>query len=309
MIALKPIKRPRFGHRIPSKTVILSATQRWVRMLLGIVIGAFGYAVFQVPHNISAGGIGSISIIINHYTGHDVGLVFWLINIPMITLGFFLLGRWPFVAKTLIGSSIFSALVSFFLAYLPSTGMVWPMTDNLLLSTIYGGVVGGISGGLIYGAGGSLGGSGVLSLVMQKRTGIPISSAYLINDSLIIAALGFVFGWENAMYGMMMLVLNGFATDYAMEGPSTVRTATIVTNRPKPVANALMTTLDKGVSYWEIKGGYTDETRYMLMTTVNRNQVESVQDAVATVDTDAFVTIGISHHARGQGFTPLRRRS
>ncbi len=60
-----------------------------VDMAIGIIIGAFGYAVFQVPHNISAGGIGSIALMVNHFTGHDVGLLFWLLNIPMIMLGFF----------------------------------------------------------------------------------------------------------------------------------------------------------------------------------------------------------------------------
>ena len=293
---------------LPNRAQITSESRRYALMLIGIFISALGYASFQVPHNISAGGIGSLALIGQHFTGLNVGLLFWMLNVPMITLGYFLLGGWKFVGRTLFCSTLFSLAVSGMLAAFPVWSNTWPITDNLMLSTIYGAVLGGVGGGLIYRAGASTGGSGVLALVLQKKTGLPISTCYLIDDGLIIVGLGLVFGWENALYGGLMLLLNGYAADFAMEGPSTTRTATIVTNRPKPVAQALMATLNKGVSYWEIRGGYSDESHYMLTTTIYRNQVADVQKAVSEADDTAFVTIGISHKAHGGGFLPLRPR-
>ncbi len=294
--------------KLPSKAQLTSEANRFGMMLIGILLAAFGYVVFQVPHNISAGGIGSIALIVQHFIGSDVGLIFWVLNIPMIVLGYFLLGGWKFVSQTLICSTLFSLAVSFFGQLLPTWSTLWPISDNLMLSTIYGAVLGGVGGGLIFRAGSSMGGSSVISLVLQKKTGLPLSTCYIINDGLIIVSLGLVFGWENALYGGLMLVLNGIAADFAMEGPSTTRTATIVTNRPKPVSQALISTLNKGVSYWEIKGGYKDETHFMLTTTIYRNQVSDVEKAIAAADPNAFVTIGISHKAHGSGFLPLRPR-
>ncbi len=306
MTVLTPRLKRQFAF--PPRIKLISETRRFAIMCLGIILVALGFAAFQVPHNISAGGIGSLALIVQHFTGFDVGLLYWTLNIPMIAIGYFMLGGWKFVGRTLLCSTLFAVFVSAFTTYLPLINSAWPVTDNLMLSTIYGAILGGIGGGLIYRAGASMGGSGVIALVVQKKTGLPISTCYLIDDGLIIVGLGLVFGWENALYGGLMLLLNGYATDYAMEGPSTTRTATIVTNRPKPVSQALMATLNKGVSYWEIKGGYSDETRFMLTTTIYRNQVSDVEKAVAEADSTAFVTIGLSHKAHGAGFHPLRIR-
>ena len=306
MFVLK-LNRPKLRRpMLPSKQRVKSELNRFALLILGISIGAFGYNVFQIPHNISAGGVGSIALIGNHFSGVDIGLLYWIFNIPLIILGYFMLGGWKFVGRTLLGSTLFAFTVSLMGAYLPTLLGQWPITDNMLLNTIYGGIIGGIGGGLIFRANSTTGGTSILALVVQKKTGMPISAAYLVNDTLIIVALGVVFGWENALFGMLMLLINGFVTDYTMEGPSTVRTATIVTNRPQAVSNALLAALDKGVSYWEIKGGYTGEKHFMLMTTIKRNQVTEMQRAVAQADRDAFLTIGLSHHAHGEGFSQLR---
>ena len=116
-------------------------------MIVGAVMVAFAYAMFQVPYNIAAGGVSGISIIVNHYVGWPVGLLFWLLNLPLLVLGFFYLGRWGFLLRTLIASTIFSIATDFFIAYLPQWLSQYPLTDDLLLTTIYGGIVGGIGGG------------------------------------------------------------------------------------------------------------------------------------------------------------------
>lgn len=277
-------------------------------MMAGILIAAFGYAIFQIPHNVSAGGIGTISLVLHHYVPQlSVGMAFWLLNIPMITLGFFALGRWKFVGRTLVASTLFAVFTDLFGVILPDLIGYWPLTDNMILNVVYAGVLGGLGGGMIYKAGSSTGGTGVIALIVQRKTGLPLSTIYLLDDGFIIFAAGLVFGWEAALYSFLILILNGFASDFAMEGPSSTRTATIVTNSPERVANALMATLNKGVSYWEITGGYTGQKHFMVTTTMLRSQVDEVQRVIAEVDGDAFVTIGMSQKAMGQGFRPIAR--
>lgn len=274
-------------------------------MMVGACLAALAYAMFQVPFNIVAGGVSGISIIVNHFVGWPVGLTFWLLNLPLLVVGFFYLGRWAFVLRTLVAATIFSIATDFFVAYMPQWLSQYPITDDLLLNTIYGGIVGGIGGGLIYRAGGSMGGTGIIGRIIQKKTGQPLSQVYFYTDGLIILLAGLLFGWHIALYGFLMLFLNGLASDYTLEGPSSARTATIITNHPQAVIDELMVHLHRGVSFWEVTGGFTGQKRYLVLCTITRPQVGEMKQLVAKADPHAFVTIGVSHEAMGAGFTPM----
>ncbi len=289
----------------PSRATIWHETKALFLLTIGVLIVSAAYVIFQVPNNIVAGGISGLSIIINQYTGWPVGLMYWIMNLPLLLLGFFQLGRWAFLYRTLIAATIFSISTDVLLVYLPHVLPEFPLTDDLLLNTIYGGIVGGIGAGLIYRAGGTMGGTGILGRVLQKRTGRPLSQVYFYTDGIIILLGGVVFGPVMVLYGFLMLFLNGLASDYTLEGPSTTRTATIITNKPDEMIEALMRRTHRGVTYWPITGGYTGMQRYLVLCTVTRPQVNELKEVVAEVDKEAFVTIGVSHEAMGSGFTPM----
>lgn len=276
-------------------------------LVLGGFITAAGYVIFQVPHHIVAGGLSGVGILINYYTGWPVGLLFWIMNVPLLVLGFFQLGRWAFVWRTLIAATVFSVAADILLAFVPDMLPQWPITNDMLLNTIYGGIVGGIGVGLVYRAGGTTGGTGILGRVWQKKTGRPLSQVYFYSDGLIILSSALIFGWEIALYGFIMLFISGLAADYTLEGPSRTRTATIITNQPEAVMNIIMEKLDRGVSYWPITGGYTGETHYLVYCTLTRPQVAEFKKYIAQTDPAAFVTIGISHQALGYGFSPIEK--
>lgn len=285
------------------------AVQELSRLLLltiGVLVTALSYSLFQVPYDIAAGGVGGIAIILNHFTGWPVGATYLVMNIPLLILGFFHLGRWSFVLRTVLAVVIFSVATDLFVAYLPGLLAAYPVTEDVLLSAVYAGLVGGVGGGLVYRSGSSMGGTGIIGRIVQKKTGAPLSQVYLYTDSLIVLTAGAVFGWELALYALLTLFLTGIASDYTLEGPSSVRTATIITHRPDDLARALMEGLGRGVSRWEITGSYTGETYAMLTCTVYRPQVNDLKRIVGQVDPQAFVTIGLSHQAFGTGFAPLK---
>ena len=91
--------------RLPRRRLV-SEGRRALFLIVGTALAAFGFAVFQVPYNLAAGGIGGVSLIINNYTGWPVGVLFFLLNIPLLALGFKHLGRWPFVARTAIAAAL-----------------------------------------------------------------------------------------------------------------------------------------------------------------------------------------------------------
>ncbi len=290
----------------PTRRSIWHALQTTVYMLVGTGLAALGYALFQVPNNIVSGGLSGISIMINHFTGWPVGLMYWMMNVPMLVLGFFQLGRWRFVVSTLIAATIFSALVDIFAVVLPQVMVQFPLSQDVLLTSVYAGIIGGIGAGLVYRAGSTFGGTAIVGRVIQQRTGLPLSQVYAFTDGAIILTAGIIFGWEIAMYGFLVLVINGLAADYTLEGPSSTRTVTIITNKPEEMSAALIAETQRGVSYWEVTGGYTGLKRYMVMCTIYRPQVNTVKRVAARIEPEAFVTIGVSHQALGQGFKRLK---
>ncbi|MBK6327406.1 MAG: YitT family protein [Chloroflexi bacterium] len=290
-----------------SKKLLKREIPRIILLVLGTTFISVGYVLFQVPNQIVAGGLSGIGIIVNSFTGWPLGLMYWVMNIPMLILGFMFLGRWAFLIRTLFAVTIFSFLVDWLQVFLPTVLTPYPVSNDLLLSTIYGGIVGGIGAGLLYRAGGTIGGTSVLGRILQQKTGLPLSQSYIFTDGTIILVAGIVFGWEIAMYGLLLMFINGLASDYVMEGPSTTRVATIITNHPEEVAMAVIKNLHRGASFWPVTGGYTGATRYMITCTVYRSQVVDLKNTIADADPEAFVTIGLSHHALGQGFTPLKR--
>jgi uncharacterized membrane-anchored protein YitT (DUF2179 family) len=297
------------SHTLKRFFIRLNIKQEIKKLLflaIGTLITALSYALFQVPYNIAAGGISGLSIIINNFTGWPVGTLYLIMNIPLLILGFFYLGRWTFVIRTMVAVIIFSTATDLFLLYLPNMLDTYPLTDDTLLAAMYGGIISGLGIGLVYRAGATIGGTGIVGRIIQRKKGIPLSQIYLYTDGLIVLAAGVIFGWEISLYALLALFLSGITADYTLEGPSSVRTATIITNRPDSLSEALMAELGRGVSQWEITGSYTGENHAMLTCTVYRPQVSDLKQVVAQVDPQAFVTIGVAHQALGAGFIPLK---
>jgi len=279
--------------------------QIWIAV--GSVLAAVGYALFQVPFNLVAGGIGGIGIIINHFTGLPVGALYFILNIPLLIVGFRHLGGWQFLFSTLSSVIVFSVFADFFVYILPITLDKFPITNDLLLNALYGGIIFGIGSGIIFRFGGTIGGTSIIGRIINNKTGFPMSQSYFFADGLIILSAGVVFGWELAMLALIALFFAGFASDFVMEGASQARTVTIITNKPNELKHEMMHKLRRGISQWNVTGGYSDKEFTMIFCTVSRSQVQEVKTIVAEVNPEAFLVIGVAQQARnGHGFKLLK---
>lgn len=284
-----------------------SRTKKLFLIIVGTIIAALGYSIFQIPYNLAAGGLSGLSIIINNFTGWHIGILVLLLNVPLLIIGFIYLGQWRFLGSTVFSVALFSFATDMFTHYLPIILSPYPITHDMLLSAIYAGLVGGIGVGLIYRSGASPGGTAVLGQIIQRKTGMPLSQVYLYTDGIIIVLVGAVFGWEIALHAVLVIFLSGMAADFSLEGPSMVRTATIVTTNPDELSVALMTGLNRSLSCWEIVGGYSGKSHTMILCTILRSQVSDLKRIVAEVDVSAFVVIGNAHQALGTGFLKLKK--
>ena len=288
---------------------IVQLAKTLLTICFGAVIVAVGFSLFQVPYNLAAGGITGVAIILRGFVDLPAGLIYLTLNVPLIAIGFRYLGRWQFLVRTVLSVIVFSAATDLLHHLVPRFLTDEPLTSDLLLGSIYAGLITGIGSGLIYRAGGTIGGTSIISRIIQRKSGIPLSQIYLTVDGTIILLAVFVFGWEIALHAILVVLIAGMASDFALEGPSVVRTASIVTDQPRKMAEALMSRLHRGVSIWEITGGYTGQRRAMVFCTVNRAQIFELKQVVDEVNPDAFVVIGNAQQAIGIGFRPPKRRN
>ncbi|NUQ39260.1 MAG: YitT family protein [Caldilineales bacterium] len=264
-------------------------------LITAAVAQAFTFNLFLASSDAAPGGVAALSIILHHYTGISYGLLLLGLSILPIALGFRYLGRFQFLIRVALVTLIYTLGTDYVARFLPAGGI----TDDPLLNALFGGVIGGIASGMAFLGRGTFAGTGILSRIIQLRTGIPLTQIYMVIDGSIILLVGLVFGWENALYSLIMLFVWGLATDYVLEGPSVVRTAFIITDEAQAVSQALMARMGIGVTRWTGQGMFTAEERSVLFCTVSRPDVKTLNTIVAEIDPAAFVVIGQGHSAHG----------
>lgn len=271
-------------------------------LTLGAFLQILNMDIFLAPAQLSPGGVTGIAIIVNHFISLPIGVIMMAFNIPMMILGYRYLGRFRFLVNTLYVVLLINLGVDFLAGWLPRG-----ITDDLLLNALYGAVLGGLATGFIYRGQGTTAGSGVISRVLQIKTGIPISQMYILIDGGIILLAGLAFGWERALYALLALFLWGVVADYVLEGPSVVRTVFIVTDSAEEVSQALLTRLQIGVTGWSAQGKFTHSEHTVLFCTVSRPEVNTLRSLITEVDPRAFVVIGQGHQASG-GVLRVRKK-
>jgi uncharacterized membrane-anchored protein YitT (DUF2179 family) len=274
-------------------------------VLLGSFVQALAMRLFLVPSYLLSGGLSGLAQLINYYNGWPIGLMVLVGNLPLFFLGWRYLGGRRFAMRTLFAIITFSVFTDVLLYVIPEQGM----THDLVLASLYGGVVFGIGCGLVYRGKGTSGGSDIVGMVLYHRLGISITQAYMISEVLIILASGLVWGWELALYGMIVIYVGGLAAEMVSEGRGWLRTAIIITVEPDLVAQKIMSTLDRGVTMLSGKGAYTGNERPVLYCVLNRTEVNQVKEMVNDIDPHAFMVIGQAHEALGEGFKIYQKNS
>lgn len=273
----------------------------WQQLMIftGAVLSALAYVVFQLPYNIAAGGVSGLGIIVNHWTGFPVGLFFLLLNIPLFVLGYVTLGGWRFIWSSSLAVLVFSLATDLFVRFLPGWLETYPVTSEPLLACIYAGILYGLGCGLIYRYGGTVGGTSIVARIIYNKTGFPLSQSFLFTDLAIIALAAVVFSVETGLLAVLTLILVGLLTDFVLEGPSQMRTLLIITAKPDPIRQAIMYELERGVTYWDVTGGYSQKKRTMLYLTALRSRIYDVKYIIARIDPEAFMVVGVSQQTWG----------
>ena len=263
-------------------------------IIIGLLCGSAAYKLYLIPNNIVAGGFTGIGQLINHFTHLSVGMINLLLNIPLFLLSMKSLGL-KFGMRSLIAMAGLSLLID----HLPLP----PATDDLLLASVYGGVLGGFGFGLILRGNATTGGTDMLASLLHRY--IPmlrVSYCIFVIDGLIIIASAFVFEPQAAMYGLICTFITNVLIDLVLEGPNSAHSYFIVSDKSDDIAKIILQEMNRGVTALEGMGMYNGVRKHVLLCVVNRFETIQLRKIIFSVDPSAFVVANKAHEVLGEGF-------
>lgn len=276
----------------------------WVRNYLGVILGVLLEAValnmFLIPNKIAAGGVSGLATVLYYLFNWPVGMIMLLFNIPLFIIGVKILGT-RYGINTLFGAAALSIAIDLTAPFTPV------LTADLLLSSLYGGVLGGIGMGLIFRFKGNTAGTALAAAIINRLFGISVGQSLLLADFFVIAFAGVAFkSAELALYGLISLYVTAQIVDLVQEGPSTSKAFWIMSGKADDVSSAILKDLDRGVTFFQGKGGYTGQQRDMLLCVVDTSEVTRLKDLIRKIDPRAFVIVSDAHEVLGEGFTQMK---
>lgn len=263
-------------------------------LLIGSFIFAIGLEAFLVPNQIIDGGIVGVSIITSYLTGTKLAIWLVLFNLPFIFFGYRQIGK-TFAIVTLIAIMLMSGFTILL-------HTIEPFTDDLLLSTVFGGFLLGAGIGLVIRAGGSLDGTEILAVSFTDRLPFSVGEIVMFFNIFILGTAGFVFSWDRAMYSLITYFVAFKTIDIVLEGLDQSKAAWIITTAPDDIGQAIMDRLGRGVTYLHGEGAYTGDGKKVVFTVISRLEETKLKDILDDYDEKAFLAIGNIHDVRGGQF-------
>ena len=284
-------------------------SKKWFYSYSLIVIGAFimavGFVYFISPHKIVPGGVFGISIVLHHLLGFPIGVTGLVLNIPLTILGIKILGP-RFGVKTIVGFSLASVFID-------TLTLIWgeaPLVkDDVLLSSVFGGVLVGLGIGLIFKAKATSGGSDIIAMIFAKYTKMPVGQLMIMIDSCIVIVGLIAFrDWRIPLYSWIVIFITGKVIDTVLEGLSYDKTLFIVTDKYEEIRDKIILDLDRGGTCIKAEGMYKGSERKVIFTNVNRRELAQLQEFINHVDPNAFMTVINANEVLGNGFKSLREK-
>lgn len=270
----------------------------WIKKYLVLIIGSLIYSagleIFLVPNNIIDGGIVGISIMASYLTGVPFGVYMLVLNLPFLYLGYKQIGK-TFAISTII-SIIALSIFSEFLEPVPR------ITEDYFLAAIFGGIIAGAGVGLVIRQGGSLDGTEITAIILDRKTSFSVGEVVMFFNLFILGAAGFVFGWDKAMYSLVAYFIISKMIDVVLKGLDESYAVMIVSDEYEEIADALMHRLGRGVTYLHGQGAYTGDDKQVLYCVVTRLEVVKLKEIALEKDETAFVTINPVHDIVGGRF-------
>jgi len=268
--------------------------KKYLMIFAGAIIASIGLELFLIPNNVIDGGVVGISIMMSSITGLAFGAFLVVLNIPFLYLGYKQIGK-NFAIATMIAICFLSAWSAVFEPF-PR------VTEDPFLAAIFGGIIDGLGVGLIIRAGGSLDGTEIVAIIMDKKSVFSVGEVVMFINLFILSSAGLLYGWDKAMYSLVAYFVISKMIDVVIKGLDESYAVMIVTDEHEDITSALNDRLGRGVTLLHGAGGYTGDSKEVLYCVVTRLEVDKLKEIVLEKDANAFVTINAVHDIVGGRF-------
>ncbi len=287
-----------------TKKLALKYTKNIVAIIVGTFIMGFSYNIFLAPNKITPTGFSGIATIMSYLLGKaniniSASIIYLALNAILFVFAYKTMGR-DFCIYSITGILGYSLAMQV-LGYVHIN-----LGDDLLLCTIYGGVVMGIGTGIVIRFGGSTGGADMMANILRKRfRRVSTGQLIILIDATIVTCSAIVYGLNLGMYALISCLIMGTMCDVVLDGVRSVRAYYIITNKSKELSTALMEHIHRGVSDIKVTGMYSGAEHDMLFVVVTRPQIMALKQTIKEIDPQAFLISTQVKEAMGMGFERL----
>ena len=251
-------------------------------LTIGVVLAAFALEAFLIPNTILDGGVTGVSTILTKVTGVPLSFFILILNIPFVCVGYLNLGR-GFLVRTVYSMLLFSVCLTLF-------NSIDPITDQMLLATVFGGALLGIGVGLVIHFGGCVDGTESVAIVISKKTPFSVGQVVLVFNLIIYTVAGLIFGFDRAMYSLLTYFITFRVIDFVSEGMEQAKAALIITDHGENLAAEIYKKLGRTVTFIQGNGLISGE-KEVLYCVLTRIEIFELRHLVEEMDDSAFVTI------------------
>ncbi len=273
----------------------------YILIVLGTFLLALSINVFYEPFDLVTGGVSGLGIIIKSISegiwkgGIPISVTNAVCNIPLFLIAIIVRGK-NFGIKSLI-ATIF---LTIFLAI--TSRLAFPVND-LLLSAVFGGVIGGVGLGMVFSAYATTGGTDLAGSLLQKLfPHVSVAMLMLVVDWTIIFTGMFVFGMQKSLYAIIAVFITARVIDAILDGLNFAKAAFIISEHQEEIAQNIMDTLERGVTGLYGRGMYSKEDKNILLCVVSKREIVKLKQIVRLADKDAFVIVTDAREVLGEGF-------
>lgn len=274
-----------------AKNIVLDcgATLLWSMALVMVIL----------PNEIAPGGATGLTVLINYFLGLPLGMLSFLINLPMLIYAWFILGR-SFVVQTLMTTVIFT------LGY----DCVVPLlnlpqyTNDPLMGAIMAGVLNGAGTGLVFMHGSSGGGTDLLTKIIKRlRPHLSVGQIVLCVNGVVMSSVALLYGsLEALLYGLVMTFASGQVVDLMLNGASSANSITIMTARPDEISQQIITRLNRSATIVHGEGAYSHNDLSVMFCVVRKQEMQKLRNIVSSTDPRAFLIVHEAKQVFGGNF-------
>ncbi len=254
----------------------------FIGITTGAMLSAFSIQTFLSPNMILDGGVIGISMIVSKITSLPLSIFTIILNIPFLLIGYKNLGK-KFLIKAVYAMLIFSCFLTMF-------SNVNELTDDILLATIYGGIILGIGVGLVIRSGGCLDGTESVAIIINKNTSFSTGQIIMLFNIFIYLTAGALFGLDKALYSLLMYFITFKIIDLVSEGLEQAKAAMIITEQGSQIAKEIYNKLGRTATLIE-GNGLVSGKKDILYCVLTRMEISQLRTIVNSKDETAFVTI------------------